>query len=201
MTARPDTKTRILDAAEKLFGEKGFDGTSLRDITTEADVNLAAVNYHFQSKESLIEAAIMRGAGPVNQKRVAMLDAAGPKATIEQIVEAFVGPVLEQDFEPMAPLMARVLASPETMQRVFKHHMESLSRRFAEAVGIALPDLSPAERMWRLHFTAGAMAHTVTRAPVLRDLFGGILDFKDRKLLIARLVKFAAAGFRAPEVH
>ena len=55
MIERPDTKTRILDAAEKLFGEKGFDATSLRDITTEADVNLAAVNYHFQSKESLIE--------------------------------------------------------------------------------------------------------------------------------------------------
>lgn len=201
MIERPDTKTRILDAAEKLFGEKGFDATSLRDITTEADVNLAAVNYHFQSKDSLIEATIIRGAGPINRKRLAMLDAAGPKATVEQIVEAFVGPVLEQDFEPMAPLMARVLASPETMQRVFKQLIESMSRRFADAVGVALPELSPAERMWRLHFTAGAMAHTVTRAPVMRDLFGGVLDFKDRKLLIARLVKFAAAGFRAPEVH
>jgi AcrR family transcriptional regulator len=201
MTERADTKTRILDAAEKLFGEKGFDATSLRDITTEADVNLAAVNYHFQSKDSLIEATIMRGAGPVNEKRLAMLEAAGPKPTIEQIMEAFVGPVLEQDFEPMAPLMARVLASPETMQRVFKQLIETMSRRFADAIGVALPELSPAERMWRLHFTAGAMAHTVTRGPVLRDLFGGVLDFKDRKLLIARLVKFAAAGFRAPEVH
>jgi AcrR family transcriptional regulator len=200
MTERPDTKTRILDAAEKLFGEKGFDATSLRDITTEADVNLAAVNYHFQSKESLIEATIMRAAGPVNDQRLAMLEGAGPKPSVEQIVEAFIGPVLEQDFEPMAPLMARVLASPDTMRRVFKVHMESLSRRFAEAMAAALPELSHAETMWRLHFTAGAMAHTVTRAPLMRDLFGGVLDFKDRKLLIARLVRFAAAGFRAPEV-
>ena len=199
MIERPDTKTRILDAAEKLFGEKGFDATSLRDITTEADVNLAAVNYHFQSKESLIEAAIMRSAGPVNQKRLAMLEAAGPQANIEQIVEAFVGPVLEQEFVTMAPLMARVLASPEIMKRVFQHHMETLSRRFADAVAMALPELSAPERMWRLHFTAGAMAHTVTRAPVLRDLFGGMLDMKDRQQLIARLVRFAAAGFRAPE--
>lgn len=201
MNERLDTKTRILDAAEKLFGEKGFDGTSLRDITAEADVNLAAVNYHFQSKDTLIEATIQRGAGPVNQKRLAMLDAAGPKPTIEQIVEAFVGPVLEQDFERMVPLMARVLASPEIMQRVFKIHMETLSRRFSDAVAVVLPELSASERMWRLHFTAGAMAHTVTRAPILRDLFGGVLDFRDRKLLIARLVRFAAAGFRAPEVH
>jgi AcrR family transcriptional regulator len=199
MIERPDTKTRILDAAEKLFGEKGFDATSLRDITTEADVNLAAVNYHFQSKESLIEAVILRGAGPVTERRLAMLEAAGPKATVEQIVEAFVGPVLEYDFQPMAPLMARVLSSPEIMQRVFKRHIEALSQRFADAIALALPELSPAERMWRLHFTAGAMAHTVTRAPVMRDMFGGVLDIKDRQLLIARLVRFAAAGFRAPE--
>ncbi|MGA3201915.1 MAG: TetR family transcriptional regulator [Bryobacteraceae bacterium] len=201
MIERPDTKTRILDAAEKLFGENGFDATSLRDITTEADVNLAAVNYHFQSKESLIEAVIMRSAGPVNDKRIAMLEAAGPNPTIEQLIEAFVGPVLEQDYEPMAPLMARVLSSPDVMKRVIKQHMETLSRRFAEGVGKALPELSPAEVTWRIHFTAGAMAHTVTRAPILRDLFGGTLEFHDRKLLIARLVRFAAAGFRAPEVH
>lgn len=196
-----DTKTRILDAAAKLFGEKGFDATSLRDITTEADVNLAAVNYHFQSKESLIDATIIRVASPTNERRLAMLEAAGAKPTVEQIIEAFVGPVLEQDFEPMAPLMARVLASPEVMQRVFKHHMESLSRRFADALAAALPELSPSELLWRMHFTAGAMAHTVTRAPLMRNMFGGVLDLKDRKLLIARLVRFASAGFRAPEVH
>jgi len=62
-----DTKTRILDAAEKLFGKNGFDATSLRDITTEADVNLAAVNYHFQSKDSLIDAVIARRIEPLNK--------------------------------------------------------------------------------------------------------------------------------------
>jgi AcrR family transcriptional regulator len=196
-----DTKTRILDAAEKLFGEKGFDATSLRDITTEADVNLAAVNYHFQSKESLIESVIMRGAGPMNDQRLAMLEAAGPNATVEQIIEAFIAPVFEQDFDPMAPLMARVLASPELMVRIMKRHMDALSRRFAEAIAVALPELSPAERIWRLNFTAGAMAHTITRAPLLKEVFGGILNISDRKLTIARLVRFAAAGFRAPEVH
>jgi AcrR family transcriptional regulator len=201
MTARPDTKTRILDAAEKLFGEKGFDATSLRDITTGANVNLAAVNYHFQSKDSLIEAVILRVAGPVNQKRIAMLEAVGPNATVEQIIEAFVAPVLEHDFEPMAPLMARVLAAPEVMVRIFRKHIDSLTNRFADALATALPDLSPAERTWRLHFTAGAMAHAVTRGPLLRELFGSMLDFKDRKALIARLVCYASAGFRAPEVH
>ncbi|HVO96456.1 MAG TPA: TetR family transcriptional regulator [Bryobacteraceae bacterium] len=197
MTPRLDTKTRILDAAEKLFGEKGFDATSLRDITAEADVNLAAVNYHFQSKDSLIDAAILRRAEPINSKRIAMLEAAGPHPTVEQIVEAFVAPILEHDEESMAMMMARVLSSPDVIQRVFRGTMQTLADRFLDALGVALPELSPRERMWRLHFIGGAAAHAVTRGPMLRELFG--LDFRDRKLLIARLVRFAAAGLRAPE--
>ena len=77
-----DTKTKILDAAEKLFGNKGFDATSLRDITAGADVNLAAVNYHFQTKESLIDAVIARRLEPVNRRRLEMLAAAGAKVAV-----------------------------------------------------------------------------------------------------------------------
>lgn len=200
MIERADTKTRILDAAEKLFSENGFDATSLRDITTEADVNLAAVNYHFQSKDSLIEAVIMRRAGPINERRIAMLEAAGLHPTIEEILEAFVAPVLEADYDTVAPLMGRVLASPDVMKRVFRVHMESLGRRFGDAIAKALPQHSQDDLMWRLHFTAGAMAHTVTRAPLLKDLFGGEVNLNDRKRITARLVTFAVAGFRAPEV-
>jgi AcrR family transcriptional regulator len=198
MTARPDTKTRILDAAEKLFGEKGFDATSLRDITAEADVNLAAVNYHFQSKESLIDAAILRRALPVNNRRLAMLAEAGPQPSVEAIVEAFVAPLLEVDMDSMAMLMARVLSNPDVVERVFRDHMTALASRFVDALGAVLPDVSPAELQWRLHFIGGAMAHTVTRGPLLRDIFG--MDFRDRKLLTQRLVRFAAAGLRASEV-
>src|SRR6266446_10016180 len=88
-----DTKIRILDAAEKLFGKNGFDATSLRDITAEAQVNLAAVNYHFQSKDSLIDAIIERRLEPVNRLRLEMLDAAGSSPTVEQVVEAFLAPL------------------------------------------------------------------------------------------------------------
>src|SRR5229473_1958066 len=87
-----DTKTRILNAAEKLFGKNGFDATSLRDITAEAQVNLAAVNYHFQSKDSLIDSVIERRIEPVNQRRIQMLDTVGPSPTLEQILEAFMAP-------------------------------------------------------------------------------------------------------------
>src|ERR1700679_4226471 len=111
MTERPDTKTRILDAAEKLFGEKGFDATSLRDITTEAEVNLAAVNYHFQSKDTLIDAVISRRVEPVNQSRLQMLEEAGSDPTVEQILIAFLSPIVTQDVSVIAPLMGRILAT------------------------------------------------------------------------------------------
>ena len=94
------TKDRILDAAERLIAKLGFEATSLRAITAEADVNLAAVNYHFQSKEALIRAVISRRIGPVNVKRLAMLDAVeaahrdGP-LPVGPVIEAFVGPVIE----------------------------------------------------------------------------------------------------------
>src|ERR1700724_3076730 len=119
-----DTKTRILDAAEKLFGEKGFDTTSLRDITAEADVNLAAVNYHFQSKDSLIDAVIKRRIEPMNQRRLAMLANAGPNPTLEQILLAFITPVVEQDITPIIPLLGRIFTAPDDFaKRVFKNHL------------------------------------------------------------------------------
>src|ERR1700730_14909847 len=86
------TKDRILDAAERLLAKRQFDATSLRAITAEADVNLAAVNYHFQSKDALIRAVIKRRIGPVNVKRLAMLDAIEQAAGDGPLP---IGPVIE----------------------------------------------------------------------------------------------------------
>jgi AcrR family transcriptional regulator len=202
MSERPDTKTRILDTAEKLFGQRGFDGTSLRDITAEADVNLAAVNYHFQSKDCLIDAVIQRRIEPVNQRRLEMLEAAGPNPSVEQIVEAFVGPVIERDPTPLGPFMGRILSTPDQfISRVFKKHLKVVARRFTDAMAQALPHQTPAERMWRLYFLGGAMAHVLSWGPMLPELTNGMCDLSDRKAVTARLVAFASAGFRAPEVN
>jgi AcrR family transcriptional regulator len=200
MTNRADTKTRILDTAEKLFGKNGFDATSLRDITTAAEVNLAAVNYHFQTKDSLIDAVVSRRLEPVNRRRLEMLDAAGPSPTLEQILEAFAGPVLEQDLSGVAQFIGRVLTAPdEFLKRLFKDKMDDVRLRFMAALEGALPTLSPAELLWRIHFTAGSMSHIVTRAHLIAEISGNTCDWQDRKALTARLVTFAAAGFRAPE--
>lgn len=195
-----DTKTRLLDAAEKLFADKGFYATSLRDITAEAEVNLAAVNYHFHSKESLIDAAIARRIVPHSRRRLELLDEAGPNPSVEQIVEAFVAPLFERDISPLLPMIGRVLASPDVVLfRLFKKHSAAVSDRFSKALETALPSLSAAERMWRFLFMAGSLAHALSLSPVIGEMSEGLCDPTDRKDVTARLVRFVAAGFRAAE--
>lgn len=198
-SAQPaDTKTRLLDAAEKLFGQHGFDATSLRDITADAQVNLAAVNYHFQSKESLMDAVIERRLEPVNLRRLEMLDAAGPSPSVEQIVEAFLAPMLMLEVLPAIPLIGRVLSNPsQFVGRVYKRHFMHIVQHFSEALGAALPDLSAEDRFWRLQFMAGSMSHVLALSGVLPLLSGQPFD---RQRVMSRLVVFLAAGLRAPAV-
>jgi AcrR family transcriptional regulator len=199
MNPRSDTKSRILDTAEKLFAMNGFESTSLRDITTEADVNLAAVNYHFQSKDSLIDAVIARRIEPVNCKRLEMLEAAGPDPTLEQILTAFLAPVMEKQMEAVAPLMGRILSNPDLfVDRVFNPHLTHISQRFQEKLSQALPDLPRQDLLWRLHFTVGMMTHTMLWGRIIPKVTGGLCDISDRTALLDRAVKFLAAGFRAP---
>jgi len=191
-----DTKTRILNSAEKLFGLNGFDATSLRDITAEAQVNLAAVNYHFQSKDSLIDALIERRILPINQRRFELLDAAGHPPSVEQIVEAFLSPLLMLEVLPAVPLIGRVMSNPDQFfQRVFKKHLQHVAERFSQAIREALPELSAEEAFWRLFFMAGCMTQVLALSSVLPLLSGQPVD---RHALMRRLVNFVAAGLRAP---
>src|SRR6185503_4404775 len=199
MTEKGDTKSKILDAAEKLFGMNGFEGTSLRDITTAADVNLAAINYHFQSKDSLIDAIIARRIEPVNKKRLELLDAAGTRPTVEQILRAFMAPVMEVKVDALVPLIGRILSNPEVfVERVFHKHLAPVSQRFIEALSKALPDLQPSEILWRLHFSVGVMTQTMLWGRIYPKITNGICDISDRGALVDRVVRFVAAGFRAP---
>jgi AcrR family transcriptional regulator len=199
MTEKVGTKSRILDSAEKLFGMNGFDGTSLRDITAAADVNLAAINYHFQSKDSLIDAIVARRIEPVNKKRFEMLEAAGPHPNVEQILTAFMAPVLQVKVDALAPLIGRILSNPELfVERVFHKHLAPVSQRFVEALSKALPELPPSEILWRLHFSVGVMTHTMLWGRIYPRITNGVCDISDREALVDRTVRFVAAGFRAP---
>jgi AcrR family transcriptional regulator len=198
MIEKVDTKSRILDSAEKLFGMKGFEATSLRDITTAADVNLAAINYHFQSKDSLIDAIVARRIEPVNKKRFELLEAAGPNPTVEQILTAFMAPVMQVRVDALVTLIGRILSNPEVfVERVFAKHLAPVSQRFVEALSKALPDLPPSELLWRLHFSVGVMTHTMLWGRIYPKITNGVCDISDREALVDRTVRFVAAGFRA----
>jgi len=199
MSEKVDTKSRILDSAEKLFGMNGFEATSLRDITTAADVNLAAINYHFQSKDSLIDAIVARHIQPVNRKRLELLEAAGPQPSVEQILTAFMAPVMRVKVDAVVPLIGRILSNPELfVDRVFHTHLAPVSQRFLEALSKALPELPPSELLWRLHFSVGVMTHTMLWGRIFPKITNGVCDISDREALVDRAVRFVAAGFRAP---
>lgn len=194
-----DTKHKILDAAERLIAEQGYDATSLRQIIAEAGVNVAAIHYHFGSKQELLDEVILRKAGPVNEQRIAMLEQllAQPGALeVESVLEAFLGPTApaaEQNPQ-FVRLMGRMHADgllPTLAQR----HFQPVIVRFRAAMQRALPELPEEELLWRLHFMIGAMAHAMCGSPDFTGVGAGCSDYSNR---IERLITFLGGGFRAP---
>jgi AcrR family transcriptional regulator len=204
-----DTKTRILDAAEDLFAENGVAETSLRAITAAAEVNLAAVHYHFHSKEGLVEEVFRRRLAPVNRERLEMLDraeqnAGGDVPPLEAIVEAFVAPALRMARDPQhGPLARRLVGRAFTepgdlFQERMRRHFGVVRDRFQAAVRRALPDLPERDLFWRLHVLVGAMAHTMADSTKLRFLSDGVCDADDVDAAVRQLVHLGTALLTAP---
>jgi AcrR family transcriptional regulator len=203
-----DTKERILDAAEGLFAERGIGATSLRAVIAAAGVNLAAVHCHFGSKEALLAAVVQRRIEPLNQQRLELLDELeqerGRGPTIEKLVEIFVAPPLRlcqdpQRGEMFMKLMGRLLAEPELFfQRIASSQFAEVRERFANAIGKALPHLTPEEIIWRLMFAVGAMAHAMRTGPWISLASGGTCRQASAEETIGRLVRFLTGGLRAP---
>jgi AcrR family transcriptional regulator len=203
-----NTKIRIMEAAEQLFAAKGFDATSMRDITKAAGVNLASVNYHFGSKEALISAIFSRHLGSLNAARIELLDIVEEKAgdgplSIEAVLEAFIYPVvdyhltLSAEKEAFMRLIGRCLSEPPTHFEQIKPHFDGLIERFNAAVARALPDLSSDEAFWRLHFTIGTVHHTLHMLSCVEKLPNRPSESMDTKSLAKRLVAFTAAGMKS----
>jgi AcrR family transcriptional regulator len=206
------TKGRVLDAAEALFMEHGYEATSLRAITTAADANLAAVNYHFGSKEELFEAVLTRRLDPMNQRRVALLagleqEAGGHAVRCDRILAALFFPALELARDPerggsnFLRLLGRAYADPAPFIRHFlSEHYAEMIARFKEAFARALPQLPRRELSWRLHFMMGALSYTLAGTDALKLIHeiapteGGAND----ELLLRRLAPFLLAGLTSP---
>lgn len=209
-----DTRARILDAAERLFMAHGYDGTSMRQITSEAGVNLAAVNYHFGSKEALIQEVFRRRLNWLNEERMRALDeleatADGQPLKPSQIVDAFFGTMIRmaEDEERggviFLRLLGRTLSEPSDFIRAFlAHEYKTVVERYKEALFRSLPDVPKAEIVWRFHFMLGATSYAIAGTDALRLVTDWGIEAEDSEdrldRLLPRLISFLIGGLRAP---
>jgi len=205
------TKDRILDTAEALFMEHGFEATSLRSITAAAVVNLAAVNYHFGSKEELFQAVLTRRLDPMNQERLNLLTAleaavAPHPVECEKILSAMFVPALKlardraRGGKDFLRLLGRAYADPAPFIRQFLSAQYAVMiARFKAAFARALPELPPKELSWRLHFIMGALSYTLAGTDALK-LIAELTPAEtgNDELLLRRLAPFLLAGLQSP---
>lgn len=205
-----NTKERILVAAEELVAHDGFDGVSLRDITAAARVNLAAVHYHFGSKDGLIDALITRYIRPINLERLRLLDEVesvyGERPVpVEKLLEAFMRPLLDRlgDSGISAMLFFKMVGRcmsergyrlPDALMPVY----EQIGVRFVQALRRSLPQISEDVLYWRMHFILGAVAHTLAHGEKVQVISKGRAADAEPERIMRRLIAFASAGLRTP---
>lgn len=204
----PGTRERILSAAARLFAERGMEGVGLREITAEAGVNLAAVNYHFGTKIGLLEELFETRARPLTQERARLLDLCrpGPRRPplLEQLLDAFLRPAFSHgldsqgDGASFARLRARLAVDSEALyRRILSRAFDASTGRFLDAIAGALPDIPRAEVEWRFHFMLGTMIYTMANGGRIQSITRGACDPADANAILARLIPFLAAGFRS----
>jgi AcrR family transcriptional regulator len=201
------TRSAILTAAEQLYAERSFGEVSLRDIVAAAGVNLAAVNYHFGSKDDLLAELFLSRATSLNRERFAELKAAesagGGRAEPEAILRALAGPpirwCLGADRQRSAAARFMTRASVETVPPIRKIVERDIShlRRFADALRRALPGHDDVEIYWGLHFALAMIRQTITDSDRLRKLSGDLCDLDDVDAIIARIVRVAGFALTA----
>lgn len=210
--SQPDTKQRILNAAEHHFARDGYHATSLRTITATAKANLAAVNYHFGSKETLFEAVIERRLSPLNESRLVQLEnllmrtqRAGEVPSSREILRTFVEPTLRlrqqgSDTEDFIALIGRTLAEPRGVaMSIFMRLMEPLMSRLFQTLELSLSGLSRQTLFWRLHFTIGSLSHIMRcheRYAMVPEEVTIDMPVDD---LVEKFLDFASAGMEAME--
>jgi AcrR family transcriptional regulator len=205
--AQAATKAAVFNAAERLFALHGFQNVSVRDITAEAGVNLASVNYHFGSKDALLFAIFRRRTGELNRERIRMLHEASDrhqgKPPVRDILEALFAPPLkwadpENDRRISVQFIIRARSEGTAEMREALQNDVSHLERFANALIAARPDLPREEVYWRLHFCLG-MVHNnrFVEFDRLHHLSGGLTREGDAQALLKRMLDFAEAGFRA----
>ena len=198
------TKDRILGAAEELFAQFGFAGTSLRQVTSHADVNIAAVNYHFGSKENLVNEVFRRRMDEMSAARLNQLEQArgSQPGDLRAVLAAFVEPALamaqdRQSGGAFVRVIARAYAEKnDNLRKFLSDHYGHVLREFGKAIAACVPGLSKEELYWRLDFLAGALTYAMADFGLIKRPHG-ISEAAHRSKAAQELIHFAEAGFRA----
>ena len=205
------TRTAILAAAERLYADRGFGDVTLRDIVAAADVNLAAVNYHFGSKDELIAELFVTRSIATNRERLNELkaaeDAGGGRADIEAILRALVGPTLrgclgpDRERSTAARFMIRAsIESVPPIRRIKNREVDHL-RKFASAMRRSLPERSEVDLYWGLHFALAMAHHTIRESERLTRLSDGKCDLNDVQGIIERIVAVSVLALTGNEAE
>ncbi|RUL70137.1 TetR/AcrR family transcriptional regulator [Dyella choica] len=204
MNSSASTKERILTAAEALFAQRGFEGASLRQLTAAAGVNLAAVNYHFGSKDHLVEQVFKRRLDQLNARRLAALKhfAGLQETTLEDVLSAFIRPALDLSHDGGGGLFMRVLARAfaehdDDLRKFLSDNYGHVMRQFTAEFARLLPGLSKEELYWRIDLVTGALTHAMSGFGIIQRK-NDVSEITHREQTAEHLIRFAAAGLRAP---
>ncbi|MGJ8516001.1 TetR/AcrR family transcriptional regulator [Carnimonas bestiolae] len=199
----------ILDAAEAVFAADGDTHASLRCITSHAGVNIAAVNYHFGSKDGLIKAVLERRMGELNRERLRRLDeleSGDEPPRPSQLIKAYFGPLItfasqqNSDARAFVALIERSVTNPNSFtQAIVADQFEQVVLRYRNAFHAALPQVPKAEVSWRFQFMLGATAYALYGSSQLALLFD-VEESHEESLarLEPRLMSFLLGGLRTP---
>ena len=198
------TKDRILGAAEELFAQHGFAGTSLREVTSRADVNIAAVNYHFGSKDNLINEVFRRRMDVMSAQRIDALHAAleNQPGELEPILAAFVKPALAMSQDrhgggAYIRVIARAYAEKnDGLRKYLSDQYGHVLRDFAKAIDACVPGLGKETLYRRLDFLSGALTYAMADFGLIKRPHG-VSEATHRTHAAKALIRFAAAGFKA----
>lgn len=203
-----ETIYRIVISAEQLFAENGYEGTTMRQITRTAKVNLAAVNYHHGDKQSLYLEILRRRIQPINQIRLARLEKAEIEAGDQPVPLAVIfrfmaGPFFELFADTddrgrhAARLIGRCLVEPlPFMDKFLTAEFQPVMARYGQALRRHAPALPPEDFLWRLSFVVGAMLHTLASLHRMKFLTHGLCSDHDPAAALSRFVLFASEVFR-----
>lgn len=198
-------KQRLLDCAERLVAERGFEAVSVRDITGAAQANVAAINYHFGSRETLISLVVTHQLGPVIKERLARLETVekkwtGKAAPLEEILDAMMRPLVGNIRKSDLPealrcqLLGRILGGQGVIfPQEVSQDMETARQRFLRLLAKALPSVSSEDLAWRIQFVAGGIIHLLSGrdAPLAEGATPQPIE-----TTLGRFIRFAAAGLR-----